>query len=264
MMTQITFILAASTMLLPTIAQPSRVLLPSRDHPMSLVTRSLQEQQVTSDWQGSNTVESICAKYNEELAGIMTCTCARHGTRGKQVNCIFDAPQCDANQTLCYSGSVVEFLDHNNTSRAKETCSQYDTTGPASTCILVFPHVVGNYTLLERCEAKYSPTGVDALPCHSCSVCEEEEDEGDAPDSVVDGDGVAVVLSSRTMLEISLDCCNLQPDLRQTCVAINDGLALPWFDPIEEEGQCVSAAVAYDRVLLSAIVSLAVSYWMNL
>lgn len=227
-----------------TVEVPAAVMDPN--HPMSIVTRSLQDTPTTiqrpEDWQGSNSVENICQQFNDQLAGIMTCTCVRHGTAGKRIDCVFDGPQCDANQTLCYTGSITEYLNEDNASRAKETCSRYSTKGDAETCILVFPAALGNYTTLERCEAKYSPTGVDAAPCHSCTVCMEEEEENEEQNAVIDG--ATDPAEVQRMLKISLDCCNLQTDLKQTCNPISNGLALPWFDEIddEEEGQCESVA----------------------
>ena len=143
-------------------------------------SRMLQDQSCNST-EGENacvlqTPEKICESYNNQTA--LTCTCSRYGTKDTQVDCSYNTPQCNADNTLCYSLSISQIFDVLLQSRVVTTCTTYlqssITTIPLNTelCIRIFPTENGNYESLANCSTSLQPeSSAEAKVCNSCSIC---------------------------------------------------------------------------------------------
>jgi hypothetical protein len=66
----------------------------------------------------------------------------------------------------------------------------------------------------------------------------------------------------RNMTEITLDCCNLQVDKKQTCAPVSQsGAAIPAWDiiTVDQQGQCTSAgpsSLVWSRPTATVLVGL--------
>lgn len=214
------------------------------------ILRRLQQECNTTEGTDNpcvlQTPEEVCESYNNATAGILTCTCSRFGTKDTQVDCAYNVPQCNSDNTTCYVGSISQILNIALQSRVVTTCTifieSFVETVPLNTelCIRVFPFEDGNYETISSCSASLQPAGSgssssdDVQVCNSCTICE-------TPDtSSTDSKNMT------TNPNISFNCCNIITDIRQTCVPVSatNGVAIPQYDTItpENQGTCASHA----------------------
>jgi hypothetical protein len=178
----------------------------------------------------SETPQEVCDNFNNQTAGVLTCNCQRFGKDETQVDCTYDAPQCSTDNVTCYTGSISQVLTVDLQARVVTTCTTFTTSElPAETCIRIFPVSNGRFRQIGSCSVSYSPNGMDAPNfCGSCAQCASN--------------------NATNATEISINCCNLQTDLKQTCgpVSQDSGAAVPRWDeiPASQAGKCVSGVVA--------------------
>jgi hypothetical protein len=195
--------------------------------------RLLQSEFVDAANANRTTPEEICEGYNNQTE--ITCSCSRYGKVDTLVDCSYREPLCFTDNTTCFTPTFSQVLNANVESMVTTTCLNF-TNGPApgETCIRVFPMVNGTYNEIASCSAQFVPLvngtlaeATDDNACHSCTLCK---------------------LPNTTVRGISLDCCNVQVDLKQTCgqVANESGASIPFFDtiPVDKQGQCKSGAGA--------------------
>lgn len=211
--------------------------------------RILQEQKCNTTEGSENpcvlqTPEQVCEKYKNGTAGIFTCTCSRYGTKDTQIDCTYDATQCNSDNTTCYTGSISQIYNSALQSRVVTTCTtfiqSFAETVPLNTelCIRVFPSEDGNYETLASCSTTLQPTGSgvgdDGKVCNSCSICPKPNTDGSSSSTT----------NTTTNPNISFNCCNVLSDIQQTCapVTAESGIAVPQFDLItpEKQGTCTS------------------------
>ncbi len=208
--------------------------------------RILQEKECNATEGSENpcvtqTPEEVCAVYNNNTAGIFTCTCSRYGTKDTQIDCTYDTTQCNSDNTTCYTGSISQIFNSAFQSRVVTTCTSFIKsfveTVPLNTelCIRVFPIEDGNYETLESCSVTLQPptgSGVSDNRCNSCSICPKPNDGN--------------ITNTTT---ISFNCCNVIPDAQQTCAPVMHGLAIPQYDAItpENQGTCTSHGYSFRR-----------------
>jgi hypothetical protein len=222
--------------------------------------RTLQDTNTNS---GTNqtvlkTPEEVCQDFNNQTVGILTCNCSRFGTRDTQVDCTYDSPQCSTDNSTCYTGSISQILNEEFDVRAVTSCSTFTKsvveTPDAETCIRVFPIAVGNFSSIESCSASFKPTGSnEAKICASCSVCKT-----DAMTTTTANSG-----NSTVDPKITIDCCNLKTDLKQTCGAVSamSGAAVPLFDMVTAEnmGMCTSGSTTLRFYWFTMMISVVVA-----
>jgi hypothetical protein len=205
----------------------------------------LEQSQILS----LQTPEEVCEQFNNQTIGFLTCKCSRFGTRETQLNCTYDVPQCNSDNSTCYTGSVSQVLNEEYKARVVTSCTTFTQsvteTPNAETCIRVFPVVNGEFGTIKSCSATLQPTGTSAANvCASCSICAS------------DNTSMSSRSNSTANPRISVNCCNVQTDAIQTCGPVDgrSGSALPQFDIIlpENKGMCTSdggvAAVRFSRV----------------
>jgi hypothetical protein len=171
--------------------------------------------------------------------GLLTCKCTRFGRRETQVDCTYDVPQCSSDNMTCYTGSISQVLNENYEARVMTSCTTFTQTvvetPEAETCIRVFPIEDGNFPTIQSCSATFQPTGSsEAKVCASCSVCAADDTSTSSRSSS----------KSAANPRITVDCCNVQTDMIQTCGRVDgqSGSAVPQFDIIlpENMGMCTS------------------------
>ena len=185
--------------------------------------------------------EDVCEKYINATAGRLTCTCSRFGSKDTQVDCDYVSPQCNSDNTTCYSGSISQIFDVALKSRAVTTCTTFlqsvVETVPLNSelCIRIFPFENGNYETLSSCSTSLQLESGDgqAKVCNSCSICDKPNTDGST------GGNTTTINPN-----ISFNCCNVLSDIQQTCapVTAESGIAVPQFDLItpEKQGTCTS------------------------
>ena len=216
--------------------------------------RILQEQKCNTTEGSENpcvlqTPEQVCEKYKNGTAGIFTCTCSRYGTKDTQVDCTYDATQCNSDNTTCYTGSISQIYNSALQSRVVTTCTtfiqSFAETVPLNTelCIRVFPSEDGNYETLASCSTTLQPAGSgvgdDGKVCNSCSICPKPNTDGSSSNTT----------NTTTNPNISFNCCNVMTDIQQTCapVTAKNGIAIPQYDAItpDNQGTCTSHGYSY-------------------
>jgi hypothetical protein len=219
--------------------------------------RTLQDTNTNSETNQTvlKTPEEVCQEFNNQTVGILTCNCSRFGTRDTQVDCTYDSPQCSTDNSTCYIGSISQILNEEFDVRAVTSCSTFTQsvveTPDAETCIRVFPIAVGNFSSIESCSASFKPTGSnEAKICASCSVC-----KADTMTTTTANSG-----NSTIDPRITIDCCNLQADLKQTCGTVSAGAAVPLFDMVTPEnmGMCTSGSTTLQFYWFTMMISVVV------
>ena len=219
--------------------------------------RSLQEQQQCNTTEGADNPcvlqppEVVCESYNNgTTASMLTCNCSRFGTRDTQVDCTYNTPQCNADNTTCYVGSISQILNVTLQSRAVTTCTTFIKSFVPSVpvqselCIRVYPFEDGNYETLLSCEVSLrsaediiAGNNIGGDVCNSCTICENPPSDASSGSSK----------NTTVNPNISFNCCNVISDIRQTCVPVSAtyGVAIPQYDAVtsENQGRCTSHAV---------------------
>ena len=187
------------------------------------------------------TPDEVCALFNNQTVGLLTCQCSRFGFNETQVDCTYDVPQCSSDKSTCYTGSISQVINDFYQARVMTSCTTFTQSvvemPDAETCIRVFPMEDGNFGTIESCSATFQPSGAsEAKVCASCSICATDDTTATSRFS-----------NSSTNPRITVDCCNLQTDVIQTCGPVDgrSGSAVPLFDiiPPEKMGMCTSGGV---------------------
>jgi hypothetical protein len=218
--------------------------------------RTLQDTNSGTNQTVLKTPDEVCQEFNNQTVGILTCNCSRFGTRDTQVDCTYDSPQCSTDNSTCYTGSISQILNEEFDVRAVTSCSTFTQsvveTPDGETCIRVFPIAVGNFSSVESCSASFKPTGSnEAKICASCSVCKV-----DAMTTTTANSG-----NSTVDPRITVDCCNLKTDLKQTCGTVSAGAAIPLFDMVtpEKMGMCTSGSTTFRFYWFTTMLSVVVA-----
>jgi hypothetical protein len=198
-------------------------------------SRILQETNVTDPI--LQTPAEVCAMFNNQTVGLLTCECSRFGTRETQVNCTYVVPLCSSDNSTCFTGSISQVINEDYKARVVTTCTNFTQsvakTPDAETCIRVFPTTDGNFSTIQSCSATFQPTGASKpTVCSSCSVCAADDTSKSSRSN------------STANPRITVNCCNVQTDAIQTCgpVDVQSGSAVPLYDIIlpENMGTCTS------------------------
>lgn len=202
---------------------------------------------------GTLNPDSVCEGYNNATKGLLTCECQNYnGTKAVLINCTYDGDQCNEDQSFCYNGyitTIVEGRDPNITiSNVTTSCTNVTTSPtPEFVCIRVFPNENGNYTTIDSCSAQYN-----GVTCNSCGPC--------VPANIT-ANG-----TSLNKTYITVNCCNVLQDKKQTCGSIStNGATIQQFDYVRpgDEGQCKSNSIRRTVFWFATISSFAVSvlFW---
>jgi hypothetical protein len=199
--------------------------------------RDLQSQVSTKPPLNANL---LCENLNE-AADTWNCTCEEFGETDVRTVCELVVPFCDETNTTCITGSIERYfvpLQGDQTAvNATFSCTSFPTsdTPEAKTCIRVFPKAPGDFSEIASCSAQYQPdANSEPVTCASCESCQGNIDTSDGQNS------------TNATASISLNCCNVATDVKQTCQPIQEnGEAFPLWDeiPPDQKGQC-SAAIA--------------------
>ena len=154
-----------------------------------------------------------CEFFNAAFAGARTCECARYDRRDTNVTCTYNEPQCTADMTSCYDGSIEMIQDLNGDSHRVTTCTNVTSTllnRLQHTCVTVNAVKGTSMAKLESCTAT-----LNGKACNYCHVCGDQN--------------------------VTIDCCNVMQDMRQEeCMATQNGSFIPTFPNLAEDdaGQC--------------------------
>jgi hypothetical protein len=200
---------------------------------MDLSRRDLQSQE-SSKPPLSATI--LCEGLNE-ASSLWNCTCEELGATDVKAVCELVLP-CESN-TTCIAGSIEQYFVPLSASQAAVnatfSCISYPNsdTPEAKTCIRVFPKAPGDFSEIASCSAQYQPdANTEPVTCHSCESCQDTTNTNDGQN------GTATA-------SISLNCCNVVTDLKQTCQPVQKtGATFPLWDeiPPDQKGQCSSAS----------------------
>lgn len=174
--------------------------------------------------------QTVCEGYNNATNVTWKCECERYDKVAVLVNCTYLEPQCTDDETFCYVGyieTVIEARNPNITiSNVTTSCFNITTSKPPEfVCVRIFPNESGNFTTIKSCGVEYNGT-----VCSSCEPCQPDPNSN---------------TTNPNATHISINCCNVVTDKKQTCSSISEnGATVAIFDFIEpgDEGKCSRSA----------------------